>query len=148
MAPFGHVITAIVTPFTDDGAVDYDTFSRLCTHLVGHGSDGLVVAGTTGESPTLSDDEKLALFKAAIDAVGGRATIIAGTQPIHSKFATDKPNRCAAPPTPMMSVPPISLATSDMPIAHHGSERPARKKSRPVFNFQPIASPSASVPPR
>ncbi len=79
MAPFGHVITAIVTPFTDDGEVDYDTFTRLCSHLVGHGSDGLVVAGTTGESPTLSDDEKLALFRAAIDAVGDRANVIAGT---------------------------------------------------------------------
>jgi len=75
----GEVITAIVTPFDTDGAVDVDAFQRLARHLVDHGSDGLVVAGTTGESPTLSDDEKLELFAAAKDAVGDRATIIAGT---------------------------------------------------------------------
>lgn len=79
MAPFGHVITAVVTPFDADGAVDYETFTRLARHLVATGSDGLVVAGTTGESPTLSDDEKLALFAAAREAVGNRASVIAGT---------------------------------------------------------------------
>jgi 4-hydroxy-tetrahydrodipicolinate synthase len=75
----GEVITAVVTPFAPDGAVDVDAFARLARHLVDHGSDGLVVAGTTGESPTLSDEEKLELFAAAKDAVGDRATIIAGT---------------------------------------------------------------------
>jgi 4-hydroxy-tetrahydrodipicolinate synthase len=75
----GEVITAVVTPFDSDGAVDVDAFQRLARHLVDHGSDGLVVAGTTGESPTLSDEEKLELFAAAKDAVGDRATIIAGT---------------------------------------------------------------------
>ena len=75
----GEVITAIVTPFREDGSVDLTAFGRLCTHLVENGSDGLVVAGTTGEAPTLSDREKLELFAAAVDAVGDRATIIAGT---------------------------------------------------------------------
>ena len=75
----GEVLTAIVTPFRADGSVDVDAFRDLATHLVDHGSDGLVVAGTTGESPTLSDDEKLELFAAAVDAVGDRATVIAGT---------------------------------------------------------------------
>jgi 4-hydroxy-tetrahydrodipicolinate synthase len=75
----GDVLTAIVTPFKDDGAVDYECFRRLCLHLVEHGSDGLVVCGTTGESPTLTDGEKLELFRAAVDAVAGRATVIAGT---------------------------------------------------------------------
>jgi 4-hydroxy-tetrahydrodipicolinate synthase len=75
----GEVITAVVTPFDSDGAVDVDAFQRLARHLVDHGSDGLVVAGTTGESPTLSDEEKLELFAAAKDAVGDRATVIAGT---------------------------------------------------------------------
>src|SRR5262245_31128116 len=75
----GEVITAIVTPFREDGSVDLTAFGRLCAHLVDNGSDGLVVAGTTGEAPTLSDREKLELFAAAVDAVGDRATIIAGT---------------------------------------------------------------------
>lgn len=75
----GELITAIVTPFDSDGSVDVAKFRELATHLVDHGNDGLVVCGTTGESPTLSDDEKLELFAAAKDAVGDRATIIAGT---------------------------------------------------------------------
>ena len=75
----GEVLTAIVTPFHQDGSVNLDAFRRLCAHLVENGSDGLVVAGTTGESPTLSDDEKLTLFATAVETVGDRATVIAGT---------------------------------------------------------------------
>jgi 4-hydroxy-tetrahydrodipicolinate synthase len=75
----GEVLTAIVTPFREDGSVDLDAFRRLCSHLVDHGSDGLVVAGTTGESPTLSDAERLDLFAAAVDTVGDRAVVVAGT---------------------------------------------------------------------
>jgi 4-hydroxy-tetrahydrodipicolinate synthase len=75
----GEVLTAIVTPFRADGSVDLDAFRELSAHLVDHGSDGLVVAGTTGESPTLSDEEKLELFAAAVDAVGDRASVVAGT---------------------------------------------------------------------
>jgi 4-hydroxy-tetrahydrodipicolinate synthase len=75
----GEVLTAIVTPLRDDGSVDFHRFARLARHLVEHGSDGLVVAGTTGESPTLSEDERLELFRVAIGAVGDQATVIAGT---------------------------------------------------------------------
>jgi 4-hydroxy-tetrahydrodipicolinate synthase len=75
----GEVLTAIVTPFNTDGSVNVEKFRELALHLVDNGSDGIVVAGTTGESPTLSDDEKLELFAAAVDAVGSRATVIAGT---------------------------------------------------------------------
>jgi 4-hydroxy-tetrahydrodipicolinate synthase len=75
----GEVLTAIVTPFRPDGSVDLDGFRRLAAYLVDHGSDGLVVSGTTGESPTLSDEEKLELFAAAVDAVGDRAAVVAGT---------------------------------------------------------------------
>jgi 4-hydroxy-tetrahydrodipicolinate synthase len=74
----GEVLTAIVTPFARDGSVDLDRFRALARHLVDHGSDGLVVTGTTGESPTLSDDEKAELWAAAVDEVGDRATVIAG----------------------------------------------------------------------
>jgi 4-hydroxy-tetrahydrodipicolinate synthase len=75
----GSVITAMVTPFGADGAVDLERFRELATFLVENGSDGLVVCGTTGESPTLTDEEKLDLFRAAVETVGGRATVIAGT---------------------------------------------------------------------
>ncbi len=75
----GEVLTAILTPFRADGEVDVEKFRELAAYLVDHGSDGLVVAGTTGESPTLSDHEKLELFAAAKDAVGDRATVVANT---------------------------------------------------------------------
>jgi 4-hydroxy-tetrahydrodipicolinate synthase len=75
----GEVLTAIVTPFHADGSVNLEKFRELAAHLVDNGSDGLVVAGTTGESPTLTDDEKLELFAAALDTVGDRATVVAGT---------------------------------------------------------------------
>jgi 4-hydroxy-tetrahydrodipicolinate synthase len=75
----GEVLTAIVTPFQEDGSVDLERFRELCLHLVGNGSDGLVVTGTTGESPTLSDNERFQLYETAVDSVGGRATVIAGT---------------------------------------------------------------------
>src|ERR687896_1398787 len=78
-ASIGGVITAMVTPFADDGSVDIDAARGLARHLVEHGSHGLVVAGTTGESPTLSDDEKLELLSAVIDEVGAEATVICGT---------------------------------------------------------------------
>ena len=75
----GEVLTAIVTPLDGDGRVDYDAFRRLALHLLDHGSDGFVVAGTTGEAPTLSDDERLELLRVAVDTVGDRGTIVAGT---------------------------------------------------------------------
>ncbi len=75
----GEVLTAIVTPFQADGSVDYERFRELATHLVDNGSDGLVVTGTTGESPTLTDEERFELYAAAVEAVGDRATVVAGT---------------------------------------------------------------------
>lgn len=75
----GEVLTAIATPLTPGGAVDLAAFRSLARHLVDHGSDGLVVAGTTGEAPTLSDAERLSLFEAALEEVGERATVVAGT---------------------------------------------------------------------
>jgi 4-hydroxy-tetrahydrodipicolinate synthase len=78
-APFGRMVTAMVTPFAADGAVDYDGAARLATYLVDEQrNDGLVVSGTTGESPTTSDTEKAQLIKAVVEAVGDRATIVAG----------------------------------------------------------------------
>lgn len=75
----GGVITAMITPFAENGSVDHDAARRLGRHLVEHGSHGVVVAGTTGESPTLSDAEKLDLLRAVRDEIGDRATVICGT---------------------------------------------------------------------
>jgi 4-hydroxy-tetrahydrodipicolinate synthase len=75
----GHVLTAIVTPFRDDSSIDFDAFQSLTRHLLDHGSDGVVVAGTTGESPTLTDDERSDLLRAAVEAAGGTGTVVAGT---------------------------------------------------------------------
>ena len=75
----GEVLTAIVTPFDDDRRVDIAKFRELAAYLVENGSDGVVVTGTTGESPTLTDDERFQLYEAAVAEIGDRATVIAGT---------------------------------------------------------------------
>lgn len=76
---FGRVLTAMVTPFDAKLEVDYQKARQLARYLVDNGSDGLVVSGTTGESPTLTNDEKIRLFEVVVDEVGDRARIIAGT---------------------------------------------------------------------
>ncbi|MEV1026700.1 4-hydroxy-tetrahydrodipicolinate synthase [Streptomyces sp. NPDC050264] len=76
--PFGRVLTAMVTPLTADGALDLDGAQRLAAHLVDAGNDGLVVNGTTGESPTTSNAEKADLVRAVVEAVGDRAHVVAG----------------------------------------------------------------------
>jgi 4-hydroxy-tetrahydrodipicolinate synthase len=75
----GNVLTAIVTPFHEDGSIDFESFQALARHLVEHGSDGIVVSGTTGESPTLTDAERLDLLRAAKEALEGTGTIVAGS---------------------------------------------------------------------
>lgn len=78
-APFGRVLTAMVTPMTSEGEVDYDGAATLAAHLVDEGgNDGLVISGTTGEAPTTTDAEKEQLLRAVLGAVGDRATVIAG----------------------------------------------------------------------
>jgi 4-hydroxy-tetrahydrodipicolinate synthase len=79
MAELRGVLTAMVTPFHEDGGVDEAGVRRLARHLIEDGSHGLVIAGTTGEAPTLSDDEKLAVFRAVRDELGGEVPLILGT---------------------------------------------------------------------
>lgn len=76
---FGHVLTAMVTPMHQDGSVNFERAAELARHLSSSGSDGIVVSGTTGESPTLTKDEKLRLFEAVVRGVDGRAKVLAGT---------------------------------------------------------------------
>ncbi len=96
MQPFGRVLTAMITPFTDDGAVDHERAWRLARFLVANGSDGLVISGTTGESPTLSGDEKVALYRTVVEAVGERAHIIAGTGTYDTAESIHLSDRAAA----------------------------------------------------
>jgi 4-hydroxy-tetrahydrodipicolinate synthase len=87
------IITAAVTPFADDGRVDEDGFIAVCSHLLDNGSDGFVVAGTTGEGTTLTDEEKLRLFELAVSEFGDRGTVVAGTgsnDTAHTVHLTEK----------------------------------------------------------
>jgi 4-hydroxy-tetrahydrodipicolinate synthase len=76
---FGQVLTAMVTPFDRNGEIDFNATKTLVEHLITNGTDGLVVAGTTGESPTLTTEEKIELFKCVVEAAAGRVHVIAGT---------------------------------------------------------------------
>lgn len=76
---FGRVITAMVTPFNSDFTVNYELAGKMARHLIQSGSDGLVVAGTTGEGPTLTKEEKIELYRVVVDVVGGQAPVIANT---------------------------------------------------------------------
>lgn len=79
MKNFGRILTAMVTPFHDDLSVNYEAAGKLAKYLVANGSDGLVITGSTGEAATLSNEEKLKLYQVVLDAVGAKATVIAGT---------------------------------------------------------------------
>jgi 4-hydroxy-tetrahydrodipicolinate synthase len=143
----GEVLTAMVTPFRADGSVDLDAFQELARFLVDNGSDGVVVAGTTGESPTLSDEEKLELFAAALEAVGDRATVVAGTgtySTAHSVHLTERADELGVDAmlvvTPYYSKPPqraivrhfqeIAAATDRAVVAYN-------IPSRVVVNIEP-----------
>jgi 4-hydroxy-tetrahydrodipicolinate synthase len=76
--PFGSLLTAMVTPMAEDGSIDFDAAASLAVHLVGHGHDGLVLNGTTGEAPTTHAGEKAELIRTVVDAVGDRAAVVAG----------------------------------------------------------------------
>src|SRR5260221_11476778 len=96
--PFGRMLTAMITPMTGDGAVDYHGAARLAEHLVTDmRNDGLVISGTTGESPTTSDIEKDRLLRTVVEAVGDRAPLLAGGGP-------------HAPPPPPEPAPPAGQA--------------------------------------
>ena len=143
----GEVLTATVTPFDADGAVDYERYRELCAYLVDNGSDGVVVNGTTGEAPTLSDEERLGLLRAALDAVGDRATVVAGTgtySTAHSIHLTQQAHDAGAHGflvvTPYYNKPPprgivehfkAVAATSDRPVMVYNIP------SRVVINIEP-----------
>jgi 4-hydroxy-tetrahydrodipicolinate synthase len=92
----GTLLTAMVTPFAPDGSLDLPAAARLADHLVDGGCDGLVISGTTGESPTTTDAEKLALLRAVLEAVGDRARVIAGAGSYDTAHSVQLAKACAA----------------------------------------------------
>jgi 4-hydroxy-tetrahydrodipicolinate synthase len=143
----GEVLTAAVTPFDDRGEIDFRKFGELCNFLVDNGSDGVVVAGTTGESPTVTDEERLRLFETAIDAVGERATIVGGTgtySTAHSVQLTEKAHELGVDAvlvvTPYYNKPPQRAIVEHFKAIAHASDRPIvvyNIPGRVVINIEP-----------
>jgi 4-hydroxy-tetrahydrodipicolinate synthase len=143
----GEVLTAIVTPFRADGSVDVDAFRALARHLVDNGSDGLVVTGTTGESPTLTDEERFELYAAALEEVGDRATVVAGTGTYdtrHSIHLTEKAHELGAHAflvvTPYYSKPPQRGIVAHFEAVASATDRPVvvyNIPARVVVNIEP-----------
>jgi 4-hydroxy-tetrahydrodipicolinate synthase len=143
----GEVLTAIVTPFDRDGQIDYEAFRRLALHLLDHGSDGLVVAATTGEAPTLSDDERLELFRVAVETVGDRGSVVAGTgtySTAHSVHLTEQAHELGVDGflvvTPYYNRPPPRGTVQHFKAIAAASDRPIvvyNIPSRVVVNLDP-----------
>jgi 4-hydroxy-tetrahydrodipicolinate synthase len=145
----GEVLTATVTPFDADGAVDYDRYRELCAFLADNGSDGVVVNGTTGEASTLSEDERKGLIRAAVEAIGDRATVVAGTgtnSTAHSIELTEQAHEAGAHAvlvvTPYYNKPPqrgivehfkAVAAATDLPVVVYNIP------GRCVINIEPEA---------
>src|SRR5215216_5871181 len=159
MATISGVLTAMVTPFDADGALDLAAARRLARHLIENGSHGLVVAGTTGEAPTLSDEEKLRLLEAVLDEVGDSATIVCGTgsnDTRHSVHLTRE--ACAAGADAVLVVTPYynkpnraGLRAHFSTVAESAGETPVilyNIPSRTVINLSPefMAELAAEIP--
>ncbi|MBV9368336.1 MAG: 4-hydroxy-tetrahydrodipicolinate synthase [Frankiales bacterium] len=95
-APFGRMVTAMVTPFRADGSLDLDGAQTLARHLVDAGNDGLVISGTTGESPTTTDEEKDRLLRAVVEAVGDQAVVVAGVGTFDTAHTIESVKRAEA----------------------------------------------------
>jgi len=131
MVPFGHVLTAMITPFTSGGEVDFEQTWRLARYLIDNGSDGLVVTGTTGESPTLSFDEKAALYRTVVEAVGDKAKVVAGAGTYDTAESVELARRAAEAGchgvmavTPYYSRPPQAGLIEHFTAIADGSELP------------------------
>ena len=143
----GEVLTAIVTPFRPDGSVDRDRFRALARHLVENGSDGIVVAGTTGESPTLTDEERIDLFRLAVEEVGGEATVVAGTgtySTAHSVHLTEAADELGVDAmlvvTPYYSKPQPAGIVAHFEAIAEATDKPIvvyNIPSRVVLNLEP-----------
>jgi 4-hydroxy-tetrahydrodipicolinate synthase len=135
MPGLGAILTAVVTPFDDQLRVDEDAFVRLLNHLVDHGSDGVVAAATTGEAPTLSDEEHLRVIELAVQELGDRATVVAGTgsnETRHAVHLTERATELGADAT--LSVTPYYNKPNRRGIVRH-FEEVARATDRPILLY-------------
>ena len=143
----GEVLTAIATPFTPEGALAVDRFRALARFVVDNGSDGVVVAGTTGECPTLTDEERSVLVRAALEEVGDRATVIAGTgtySTAHSVHLTEAAHTLGAHGvlvvTPYYNKPPARGIVAHFEAIAAVTDRPVvvyNIPQRSVVNIEP-----------
>ena len=134
-APFGRVLTAMVTPFTADGELDLRTAQALASRLVDQGNDGLVISGTTGESPTTSRQEKADLVRAVVDAVGDRAHVLAGVgsnDTAHTVELAQDAEKAGA--TGLLSVTPYYSRPPEAGLLAH-YERTASATALPVMLY-------------
>ena len=143
----GEVLTATVAPFDANGAVDYDRYRALCEFLVENGSDGVVVNGTTGEASTLSEEERIGLIEAALEAIGDRATVVAGTgtnSTAHSVELTEQAHEAGAHAvlvvTPYYNKPPPRGVVEHFKAVAAATDRPVvayNIPARVVINIEP-----------
>ena len=146
-SPLGTLLTAMVTPFAPDGSLDIPAAVRLANHLVDAGCDGLVLSGTTGESPTTTDAEKLALLRAVLEAVGDRARIIAGAGTYDTAHSIHLAKACAAEGahgllvvTPYYSKPPQAGLISHFTAVADATPLPVLLYDIPPRSVVPIES--------
>ncbi|WP_322860046.1 4-hydroxy-tetrahydrodipicolinate synthase [Mycobacterium europaeum] len=146
-ARLGTVLTAMVTPFAPDGSLDTAAAAQLANHLVDAGCDGLVVSGTTGESPTTTDDEKRDLLRVVLEAVGDRARVIAGAGTYDTAHSVRLARACAAEGahgllvvTPYYSKPPQSGLIAHFTAVADATELPVLLYDIPPRSVIPIAT--------
>ncbi len=144
-ARLGTLLTAMVTPFGADGSLDTAAAAQLANHLVDAGCDGLVVSGTTGESPTTADDEKLELLRVVLEAVGDRARIVAGAGTYDTAHSVRLAKACAAEGahgllvvTPYYSKPPQSGLIAHFTAVADATELPVLLYDIPPRSVIPI----------
>jgi 4-hydroxy-tetrahydrodipicolinate synthase len=144
-ARLGTMLTAMVTPFKADGSLDTEAAARLATHLIDSGCDGLVLFGTTGESPTTTDDEKLTLLRTVLEAVGDRARIVAGAGSYDTAHTVHLAKACAAEGThgllvvtPYYSRPPQAGLLAHFTTVADATELPVILYDIPPRSVVPI----------
>ncbi|MBV9799550.1 MAG: 4-hydroxy-tetrahydrodipicolinate synthase [Solirubrobacterales bacterium] len=134
-ASLGSILTAMVTPFDADGRVDEDAAVRLMDHLISHGSDGLVICGTTGEASTLNDEEHLGMIRLAVDEMGDRCTVVAGVgsnDTRHAVWLTERATELG--PDGLLAVNPYYNRPSRRGIMRH-FEEVNRATDRPIILY-------------
>jgi 4-hydroxy-tetrahydrodipicolinate synthase len=142
----GSILTAMVTPFDADGRVDQEAAAQLMHHLVEHGSDGLVICGTTGEASTLSDDELLGMVRLAVEEMRGRCTIVAGVGSNNTRHAVELTERATEiGADALLSVTPYYNRPSRRGIVRH-YEEVNRATDRPILLYNIPARTATDLP--